>query len=348
MGGDSLPAVLHPAVPRDWLWLPRPLRLVLGWAYLVLFSLSFFGAVPVLLLVFPWVWRRFPYLAGGYLLCLAVSLTLPPREWKPFRKLGQLWYELFSFSTNISPEEALARVGYAEHHQMILAMHPHGIVPFHSLLWAAYGDQYLSDGSRECYGFGAVADIVTHAPFLRNVMGLLGGGSAKYSVLRRGLVEGKVDSVPGRAPRHLYILPGGIAEIFTSAPGRHKIVFKDRRGLCRLSVETGAQLVPCYVFGATDFYHNLATEEGTVPRLLRRCRVGVTVFFGRWGTFIPFTPRVTMILGEPIPVPVVEPGEEGVSKAIDTLHARFLEGMQEIFEKYKAAAGYPGATLEIA
>ena len=40
----------------------------------------------------------------------------------------------------------------------------------------------------------------------------------------------------GRTPRHLYILPGGVAEIHTSMPGKNTIVFKNRHGIIRLSV----------------------------------------------------------------------------------------------------------------
>ena len=102
----------------------------------------------------------------------------------------------------------------------------------------------------------------------------------------------KACNAAGRKPRHLYILPGGVAEIFTSTPGSHTIVFKKRRGLVRLSIETGAQLVPCYVFGGTDFFHNLATDDGFFAKLSRMCRAGVTVFWGRYWLPVPFSPRV--------------------------------------------------------
>lgn len=78
-------------------------------------------------------------------------------------------------------------LNYADNHQLIVAMHPHGVVPFQALLWAAYCDQYLTDGRRGFYGFGAVADAVFYVPFLRNIMGFLRGGSASYEVLRNGL-----------------------------------------------------------------------------------------------------------------------------------------------------------------
>jgi hypothetical protein len=109
------------------------------------------------------------------------------RRW--FRKLGQLWYEIFDFSSNVSPEDAIKVLDYAENQQLILAMHPHGIVPFQAVLWAAYCEQYLNDGKREFYGFGAAADAVFYVPFLRNIMSFLTGGSAAYKVLKKGLVQ---------------------------------------------------------------------------------------------------------------------------------------------------------------
>ena len=58
---------------------------------------------------------------------------------------------------------------------------------------------------------------------------------------------------------HSLTLSSGIAEIFVSTPGEHKIVFKKRKGLIKLAIETGSSLIPCYVFGGTDFFCNLIT-----------------------------------------------------------------------------------------
>ena len=100
-----------------------------------------------------------------------------------------------------------------------------------------------------------------------------------------GLLHGKCASANsnGRTPKNLFILPGGIAEIFTSTPGRHAIVFKDRRGLIKISLQTGAELLPSYVFGGTDFFHNLATSDNFLSRLSRKYKVGLTYFW--WDFF---------------------------------------------------------------
>jgi hypothetical protein len=182
----------------------------------------------------------------------------------------------------------------------------------------------------------------------------------------------------------LYILPGGVAEVFLAHPGRHAIKAK-RRGLMKLALQTGASLVPVYVFGGNDFYHHLATYgtedavgETQVQRKLRRSdtnligrvqekfsrlfQAGFTVFWGQYGLPLPYQIKCTMVLGDPIwPVPntlgqgktrtgdkstcrkVPEPSQE----QIDELLGRYTTALTQLFDQYKAQAGYPDATLEI-
>lgn len=155
--------------------------------------------------------------------------------------------------------------------------------------------------------------------------------------------------VHNRRARNLFILPGGVAEIFVSKPGSHDIVFKTRKGLVRLAVETGAELVPCYVFGGTDFFENLATGNGFFSRISRRLKMGLTIFWGQLGLPIPFAPKVTMVIGDPIPTPKVAADATAEQKqaVIDDLHATFLQQMHALFDKYKGPAGYPTAQLNV-
>jgi len=153
----------------------------------------------------------------------------------------------------------------------ISAMHPHGIVPFQALFWAAYTTQYLeipatnTQPRKSLYGFAAAANVVFNLPFVRNILGLYSTHGANYQTLKDGLLYGKcipVNNGPEkRKPRHLFLLPGGIAEVFTSEIGRHAIVFKERRGLCRLALEVKSEIIPIYIFGGNDFYHNLFSGD---------------------------------------------------------------------------------------
>ena len=343
-------APLYPCVARDFLFLPRPVRLLLGYATMTMFAVLFYSvpllAIFTMLLFVVRVPVALPVLVYG---ATIASFLLPVREIPWMRRMGQLWYDILQFHCNIDDDarERYIRAGLTQ--QYIICMHPHGIVPFQAILWAAYCDQYLQNDANALYGFGAAADVVAYVPFLRNIMIWLGAGSAEYKVLKSGLA-GKCECVNNnnnRIPRNLYLLPGGIAEVFTSAPKKHVIVFKSRKGLCRLSLETGAQLIPTYVFGGTDFFNNLATGDGLVSKLSRRLRMGLTIFYGHFLLPLPFVPKVSMCLAEPIPVERWR-GDGPVPDAlVDALHAQYIAALVALFDKYKESAGYRHSVLQV-
>lgn len=336
---------LYECIPEYWLWMPKWCRLALGQLAATTFSVAFLSIPLSLLLLIPSLWRTIPLACGIFLTLIVISLLIPAREWNFIRKIPQLMYELYDMKCNLSPDDRERFMKLGESVQYIIAMHPHGIIPIQTALFAAFKDQYLS----KMYGFGGVADITLSMPFLRNIVFWLAGGSANYSALKDGLEKGIAPSVnaAGRIPRNLYILPGGVAEVFTSCPGKHTIVFKNRKGLCKLSLETGAFIIPTYVFGGTDFFHNLVTGDNVLSKISRKLQAGVTIFWGYLGLPIPFIPKITLCMGEPIPVK--KWGGEGPipEGEVAALHSKYLESMQALFEKYKVAAGYPDAVLEI-
>ena len=159
--------------PDSWRWMHPTARYALGWTYLVLFSASFL-LLPVsgVILMVPYVWRNYPLTALSFLSLLVISTRVPTREWPAARSWAQLWYEIFRVSVNMSPETRKKYLAMGESHNFAVCMHPHGIIPFHALLWAAYCDQYMKDEEtgRHLYGFGAVADIVMQMPLQRTMM----------------------------------------------------------------------------------------------------------------------------------------------------------------------------------
>lgn len=150
--------------------------------------------------------------------------------------------------------------------------------------------------------------------------------------------------MPSRNPRNLYILPGGIAEVFTSQPGKQTIVFKERKGLCKLALEAGAALIPTYVFGATDFYHSLITADTWFSRVCRRYHIAITLYWGPFHLPIPYFPRLTMCCADPI---YVTKSEHPTEDQVNELHDKYLLAINEVFDKYKGVAGYPDAILEV-
>ena len=142
-------------------------------------------------------------------------------------------------------------------------------------------------------------------------------------------------------------MPGGIAEVFTSSPRKQIIVFKFRRGLIKLALETGASIVPCYVFGATDFFNSLADPDGLLSKISRKLKLGITFFWGVLGLPIPYTPKVTMCLAEPLRVEKWSKEGPIPNEVIQELHDRYIDALCATFDNYKASAGYEDAKLII-
>ena len=345
-------AELHRLKPDLLQSYPKALRMALGWIVMILFTLAFLQPVVILALPFPFMWRgTMFYATSSYLSICVLSLLIPEREVPLLRCIGQLLYEIVDLHTNLNQEDFDYIMEYGTKHRMITCMHPHGIVPFQALLWAAYCDQYLND----LYGFGATADIVFKIPFLRNLLSALSAGSAGYKVLLAGLQHGisKPVNAAGRKPKHMYILPGGVAEVFFSKRNttEQKIIFKSRKNLCRLAVQTNSELCPCYVFGGNDFYDNFATGDSFIASFSRKVKAGLTFFTGQYGLpFLPYAPKCTLVLSEPLQVPAaldVKGKPRSEEERLEELHTKYCEAITHLFDRYKALAGYPDHTLEI-
>ena len=122
---------------------------------------------------------------------------------------------------------------------------------------------------------------------------------------------------------------------------------KRRKGLMKLALRHGVPLVPCYCFGETDTYHQSAFALPLRQWICSKFGIAVTLAYGR-NPLLPFLPiptKLVIICGNPIKVgaPVAEPSPE----AVDELHAKYVAGLQEVFDARKAEHGYPDATLMI-
>eukprot|EP00550_Attheya_septentrionalis_P001983 CAMPEP_0198288146 /NCGR_PEP_ID=MMETSP1449-20131203/6755_1 /TAXON_ID=420275 /ORGANISM="Attheya septentrionalis, Strain CCMP2084" /LENGTH=317 /DNA_ID=CAMNT_0043986257 /DNA_START=322 /DNA_END=1275 /DNA_ORIENTATION=- len=295
---------------------------------------------------------------------LSVDLVLayyPVKQWPFFRQYFQLWYELFNFRHNIALDQSSQTL--EDTSLLIYSCHPHGVIPIHGYLWCAFCDQHFPNR----YGFGALTDVAMRLPLLRHVMSWLSSTSATKSNLMKKMNAGT----------NLFILPGGVSEIFLACPGVH-VIKAPRRGLMKLALQTGAVLVPTYVFGANEFFNQSATygsssknkrntKSSAGPtnligkiqrRISRTVRGGFTLFWGQYGLPLPYEVNCSMVLGDPIEsVPgTLGQGKSGskmtcrkieapTEKQIDELLYRYTDALVCLFEQYKAQAGVPNAQL---
>lgn len=97
-------AKLYKCVPVDWLWMPKLIRHAVGMVTMIMFACTFLSAIFIPLFFIPAVWRFSPTACTVVVASFVISMMLPSREWKFGRKIGQLWYELLDFHSNVDPK----------------------------------------------------------------------------------------------------------------------------------------------------------------------------------------------------------------------------------------------------
>mmetsp|Transcript_15338 Transcript_15338/g.27923 ORF Transcript_15338/g.27923 Transcript_15338/m.27923 type:complete len:331 (+) Transcript_15338:57-1049(+) len=138
--------------------------------------------------------------------------------------------------------------------------------------------------------------------------------------------------------------PGGIAEMFYGIT-REQIILKKRKGFVKLALQKGACLVPAYGFGTNQQFRRLFEAGGFMAKLSSALKISAVPWLDRF--YIPFGPiptthKIVMALGTPIPVQKVE---NPSPQQVDELHAKFCNGMRELFDKHKADMGWQDKQL---
>ncbi len=330
-------AYLEPTIPDIW---PNGTKgnHLLKWlafkglaCFTATYCCTIYYVVPLSVLTLPLIlWLR-PGTGATILAVCAGSVLWPSGDWPAFRRFWQHLFYVFNIRSNF--EEVSPRIDRKKRY--IFAMHPHAIVPIHALIWCAFLDRQ----DRDLYGVGGMANIIYYVPLVRNIFMWLNNVSASYNVLKSALL----------ADKNVYLLPDGIAGIYYSRPGQHAVVLKKRRGLFRLAMETGAEILPIYCFGANDLLNQATFGDSFIGRLSRKFRMSVTIFWGQLGLTIPFFANMSYVFGEAVPAPKIDhaskSGEKFPEEVVEKFYEDYVRSLKEAFDKYKAAAGYPDGEL---
>ncbi|CAA6661615.1 unnamed protein product [Spirodela intermedia] len=141
---------------------------------------------------------------------------------------------------------------------------------------------------------------VFYTPFLRHIwtwMGLIPASRKNfYSYLAAGY--------------SCIIIPGGSR--------------RNRKGFIRIAIELGRPIVPVFCFG--QLFLQIARVIKFYP----------TVFWGIYGTPIPFQHPMHVVVGRPI---LVEKSPQPSVEEVDVIHQQFIAALEELFGKHKGKAG---------
>mmetsp|Transcript_18202 Transcript_18202/g.55789 ORF Transcript_18202/g.55789 Transcript_18202/m.55789 type:complete len:618 (-) Transcript_18202:148-2001(-) len=267
-------------------------------------------------------------------LCAALSRAHPLRRIQ--KNLGAAVDGLQKEQTDVNSRRH--RFGLELGEAAILGYHPHGIIPFNAALLTTCPE---FDPPTRCV---VAVDAFVHAiAWMRDLSQWLGARECTREAMRRALDDG----------RSVVLVPGGQAEIFrTRSWGDRVVVYRGHRGFVRLALKTRTRLVPVFAFGEWELMDNVSCFPRT--QAVTRRYLGFPAPFlpyGRFGLPLPRRPPhgVTVVVGRPLDVEafLLSSGEDpNHDRAVAAAHAAYFARLSDLFDRFKATAGYPDHVLE--
>jgi hypothetical protein len=225
--------------------------------------------------------------------------------------------------------------------QRIYGSHPHGVGSMHHIGVMMCPPVCAPGRSFEevcpaAHRLELTASVMFRLPLVRELALALGCCDAGRDVVDAMLARGK----------SIGVMTGGEQEQLLSRRGEHTVYVTRRKGLVRLALRHGVALVPCYCFGETDTYHQSTLALRARQALCKRLGIAITPAYGR-SRLLPFLPiptKLVQVVGSPIAVEKVEAPTEA---DVERVHAQYVAGLRDVFDRYKAELGYPDARLVV-
>ena len=181
-----------------------------------------------------------------------------------------------------------------------------------------------------------VHDAMVAIPVLGNLLMKSGAVRASREAVGRAFEAG----------RKILVFPGGNIEAFRPWKDRHKIVFRGHKGFARMALRHGTPVVPVMNLGGHNTFMVLWRGEPLarltrVDKLLRS--PSFPLFLGLpWGLgfgpifHFPLPARMTIEIGDPIPVDHYGEGAEKDEAAVDALYHLTVDALQGMMDRHVA------------
>lgn len=287
------------------------------------------------------------FLVGNVQLTFAVAglLLLPlailPQPYVP--STLQSWIAIQTckyFSFRFIMEERPPRPGQSKdgekYRPRIMVAPPHGVFPYGNILAMLVWPAMVGHSFR-----GLASSAALRPPIFKQVLRSIGVIDASRHVARKALENGE----------SLGISTGGVAEVFETNEDDECILLKERLGLIKLAIRSGADLVPCYLFGNTKLLSCWAGEgipygRSVLEKLSRKLGFALILVHGRFFLPIPFRKPVLAVQGRSIPTHHIQ-CEDPTLEQIEIIQTILLEEMEGIFNRYKHLYGWDDKKLII-
>jgi len=258
---------------------------------------------------------------------LLLPLILLPQPYKPSTLQSYLSIQIakyFSFRFIAEERPAYPDPSNPDYHPMIMVAPPHGVFP--------YGNILAMLGFPTMFGFpfrGLASSAALRPPIFKQVLRSIGTVDASRDVARKCLEKGE----------SIGISTGGVAEIFFTNEENECILLKERIGLIKLAIRTGADICPCYLFGNTKLLNCWAGEgipglKFVLERMSRKLGFALILIYGRFFLPVPFRKPILAVLGKPIKTHHMK-CEDPTIEQIQAVQKNLLDEMERVFDTYK-------------
>ena len=258
---------------------------------------------------------------------LLLPLIIMPQPYKPYTLQSYLAVQIckyFSFRFIVEQRPPQPDPNNEKYNPAIMVAPPHGVFPYGNIL------SMLAFPSLFGFPFrGLASSAALRPPIFKQVLRSIGVVDASRHIARKTLENGE----------SIGISTGGVAEIFLTNDADECILLKERIGLIKLAIRTGADISPCYLFGNTKLLNCWAGEgipglSFVLEKLSRKLGFALILIYGRFFLPVPFRKPILAVMGRPIETHHMK-NEDPTLEQIQEIQMKLLGEMERIFDTYK-------------